>query len=385
MRSPQVLNRVLEQPDVRQTKWFREPKKSLRQRLTGEMNPPMERLQDALSAQPRRNTEIMDVSFSCASAGDAVKILNAVLDQYMKYVELTASGQKDEEDRARDKLYSDKKTEIGDLETVINGINQKLGTATPQELISGRRLRLDETEARIAELTRSVAILESQVNQASIFDSNEAVTTRKEERLPYHRDLLWATLRAYVGAVRHQIATSVLKPAHPSMIRLTKDLEFAQESLRIREVELDEQWANQPGGLTPVVPPAPGAPALATQLMTPAQQLAQAKQEKKLLEEQYHRDRKDFGELFAIARELEGYNTTLRQKREVFEQVRQVREQKNIESGVAGSIRVLTRAFAPSKPHNDRRILYTGIALGLCLVLGGGTAYLNHTPQRSEQ
>ena len=98
MRSPQVLNRVLEQTDVRQTKWFREPKKSLMQRLTGQTDPPMERLKDALSVQPRRATEIMDVSFSCASVGDAVAIVNAVLDRIWKADEPEQESAVDGED-----------------------------------------------------------------------------------------------------------------------------------------------------------------------------------------------------------------------------------------------------------------------------------------------
>ena len=44
-----------------------------------------------------------------------------------------------------------------------------------------------------------------------------------------------------------------------------------------------------------------------------------------------------------------------------------------------GSIEVLTRASTPSKPWNDRRILFTGVALGLYLAVGGGIVFMQRT------
>ncbi len=41
-----------------------------------------------------------------------------------------------------------------------------------------------------------------------------------------------------------------------------------------------------------------------------------------------------------------------------------------------GSIEVLTRASTPSKPWNDRRILFTGVALGLYFAVGGGIVFM---------
>lgn len=360
MRSPDVLNRVLEQPDVRQTKWFREPSKSLVKWLTGQTGSTMERLKHALLVQPRRRTEIVDVSFTCGRAEDAAVVVNAVLDQYMKYINETANRRADELDRARDRLYSELKAEISDLEMIVNKLHQELGTTTPQERISAKRLRLDEMEACIEELTRDIVILKSRLN---IIDSNEPQMVPQTGRLPYHLDLVWDTLNSIIRTIRNQMAISRLDPNHPDMIQLTKYLAFVEESLRQREAQLEMQW-RQPGAVIPTVPSAPSAPELAGGLMSLRQQLALAEKQKRLLEEQYQKDKRDFEDLFERAQNLERYNITLREKREVFDQVRQIREQK-------GPSQVLTRAVAPSEPLTDPRILYTAIALGLYVIIGG--------------
>jgi len=380
VRSPQVLDRVLDQTDVQQTKWYKNPGKSLKQRLTGQMDSPKDRLKDALSVRPRRCTELMDVSFSCASAQDAVVIVNAVLDQYMSYVEYAASGQKKEEDSKRETLYVRLNGEIEVLEFAINAISRKLGTATPQERISAMRLNLDETEARIDELKLSIAMLGAQVKKAGVAESNEVMITRKEEWPAYYRDVVWDTLYANIRVIRHQIATSRLDPEHPNVMQLMKYLRSTEELLRLREAQLDERGPGKSEGTVPVASSVPGVPELARMLLSPQQQLDQDKRALTLLEEQYMKDKKSFDELFAIAHEFRNRNAALGHKRELFDQVREVREHKRIESGVAGSIRVLTKAFAPSKPHNDRRIHFTAIALGLLLIVGTGTAWLGRAP-----
>ena len=324
----------------------------------------------------------MDVSFSCASAADAVVIVNAVLGQYMEYVHNTASGQKKEEDRKRDELYSRLRSEIEVLEYAIRELSQKLGTATPQERIYAMRLRLDETEARIDELKLSIAMLGAQVNKAGVTDNNEVVVARKEDQSAYYRDVVWDTLYANIRVIRHQIATSRLDPEHPDMMQLMKYLRSTEELLRLREAQLDERGPGHPEGTVSVAMSLPARWRPIRLLLSPKHQLEQAKRELLLLEEQYAKDKRNFDGLFAIAQDFETQNIALRHKRELFDQVRQIREQKKMESGVAGSIRVLTKAFSPSRPHNDRRIHFTAIALGLLLVVGTGTAWLGRTPGR---
>jgi hypothetical protein len=68
---------------------------------------------------------------------------------------------------------------------------------------------------------------------------------------------------------------------------------------------------------------------------------------------------------------LKREESSLARKRKLFEAVQDRVDQKNMERNVPHPIEMLTRAFAPSKPHKDRRVLYTAIVLildGLAMI-----------------
>jgi uncharacterized protein involved in exopolysaccharide biosynthesis len=85
--SETVLQRVLDQPVIRDTQWYKNPPKSLIGQLRGLPPSPIDRLKGALSARPLRDTEIIDVSFIDSSAEEAQLIANTVLEQYISHWE----------------------------------------------------------------------------------------------------------------------------------------------------------------------------------------------------------------------------------------------------------------------------------------------------------
>jgi succinoglycan biosynthesis transport protein ExoP len=380
IRSLTVFQRVLDQQDVQQTKWYRNPSRSLVQRLRGNPDPPMDRLRDSLSVRPRPRTEIIDVSFTDPSAKDAKLIVDAVLDQYMKHI---AEKSDATEDSLYNQLVGQCKTlqnEIQGRETTCAELRKSLGTEVPQELISSKRLRIDQTQARLSELRNSIALLEWQMKQAIPGDSNDvpaAASGGMQKQPKYHEDAEWRRLDLDVRTIQHQIANSVYGPNHPDAVRAEKDLKFAQELVRLREAQLDDQWRDRPRNAAGVAMTITGASGLGSQREFPSleYQLAQAKSEEQLLQTELEKQQAEFKGLFESAQLLEKDNNELRQKRELFDAVRQRLDQKNIERNVPGSIEV-ERAYSPSRPYNDRRIVFTAMALFLGLGLGGGVAFL---------
>jgi capsular exopolysaccharide synthesis family protein len=85
---------------------------------------------------------------------------------------------------------------------------------------------------------------------------------------------------------------------------------------------------------------------------------------------------KEFSE---IAQSLEKENNALQHKRNLFDLVQQRLDAKNMERNVSGTIEVLTPAFVFSKAHNDRRIIFTAMALVLGLGISGSLAFLRAT------
>ncbi len=91
MRNPTILRRVLDQPNVQNTQWYKKPEASLIRNPL----PPLERLGDYLSVRPRGRTEIIDVAMTTRKASDSAVIVNAVLDQYIKFVRESTEQTKD--------------------------------------------------------------------------------------------------------------------------------------------------------------------------------------------------------------------------------------------------------------------------------------------------
>ena len=376
MRDSTVLQRVLDQPAVQDTQWYKEPPKSLIQQLRGKPPaPPVERLRNFLSIQPRSKSEIIDVIFTDSSSKDAMIIVDAVLDQYMQYIGEKSDANKDELYKKLVDQYKSLDNEIKGQEMVSAELRRSLGTGTPQELVSSKRIRLDSTQARLNEIRQKIAIsqwkrkkLEDLMKQEITPERNDVLvdsTVQMEKKPKYHEDSEWRALDINVRTIQHSIATSELEPNNPEIIRANKDMGFAKELLRLREAQLDEQWRDRPKNVSevPITITSDSAPDYEEDLRTLEFQLAQIKYEEQLLAAELRKQQAEFQELFESAQLLERENNALQHKRDLFKAVRQRLDQKNMERIVPGPIEVLTRAFAPSEPHKDRRILYTAIVL----------------------
>jgi uncharacterized protein involved in exopolysaccharide biosynthesis len=379
MRSLTVLQRVLDQPEVKDTKWYKEPPMSLMQRLQGKPSaPPVERLRNFLSIQPRPKSEIIDVVFTDPNSKDAKIIVDAVLNQYMKYIGERSDADKDILYKKLVEQYSSLENEIKGREAIIAQLHRSIGSGIPQELISKMRLRLEDTQARLSEVQRDIAVWEWESIQAAIHDRNDVPIVSKveiEKQPKYHEDSEWRALDINFRTAQHSIATSELDPNNPEIIRATKDVKFAEELLRRREAQLDEQWRYQQEkiiseqkkstSVVPIIITNSDGPIYEKGTASLELQLARLKEKKTLLTAEIEKQKEDFKVRFADAQALENENNELQHKRELFKAVRRRLDEKNIERNVSGRIEVLNEAFAPSEPHKDRRVLYTTIVLVL--------------------
>ncbi|NQT01777.1 MAG: hypothetical protein HQ580_07135 [Planctomycetes bacterium] len=380
INSETVLQRVLDQRAIQETLWYKNPPKSLMSWLRGYPPSPIDRLRDTLSARPRKETEIIDVAFMDSSDKEAQLIANTVLDQYIRYIgEMSdATG-----DKIYDQLVEQYKSLENDIlgrEIKTAGLRKTLRTGTPEELISAKRLRLDETQARLGQVRQSITLLEWEMKRDITGDSNDvpATETDRIQRQPkYYEDAEWRALDANVRTMRHNITNSLLKPNHPNSARIEKELEFAEEQLKLREAQLNDQQRdrlNNPAGAITIA----GVIGLSYEdgLIYTELQLARSKREEQLLADEFEKQRAEFAGLFESAQSLDRENNALLHKRELFSAVRQRLDQKNMERNVPGSIEVLTPAHSSDQPYNDHRIVFTAMALVMGLGAGSGLAYL---------
>ncbi|MBC8872876.1 MAG: polysaccharide biosynthesis tyrosine autokinase [Planctomycetes bacterium] len=178
-----------------------------------------------------------------------------------------------------------------------------------------------------------------------------------------------------VKTIRHQIESAErgFVPGHPTMVKLASELKFAEETLALRQAQLDDDWKNRsklptlrapialPGqlGIDPQRPEA----AYEVKLQTITAELGLLKHQADLLLMEARKRRDDFAETFQLAQMLEKENEALRHKRRLFDAVRERLDAKDMERNVPSSIEVLTRAITSSEPSDDRRVLFTILAL----------------------
>jgi succinoglycan biosynthesis transport protein ExoP len=380
MRSQTVLQRVLDQEEIKKTAWCRNPSRSLMERVRGTTTPDIERLRDGLSARPRPRTEIIDVSFMDPNVKDAKVIVDTVLQQYLLY---TSQQSNDTEERLYRELvsqYNSLAAGIKELERSSSKLSKQLGTDTPQELVSSRRVRLDETQARLGELRNRITALKWQIQQIAV-DSNgvaAAPSIRAERQSKYYEDAEWQRLDLDVKRIQHMIATGIQGPNHPGRIRSENDLKFAEDLRQQRETQLDELWQERQKDMAArsLATTADGNnPSVIVGVTTPEHQLGLVQHEEQLLRAEFEKQKADFNDVFVLAQSLERENTELRHKRELYNAVRQRVDQKDIERNVPASIEVYP-AYASTRPANDRRIVFTVMGLFAGLGAGGALAFL---------
>lgn len=380
-RSLTVLQSVLDQKAVQKTQWYQGVMEAAAQQLDGQDTYPLEMLRDSLSVVPRRRTEIIDVSMQGKDPHEIKTIVDAAVRQYISYTTEQADATKDAIYQQLVAQHDHLEKEILDRELECAKLHNSLGTEIPQELVSSKRVRLDETQASLRALDQRIALLEWEVQQAEAADSNEpgavVPVVAKGQQPEYYEDSDWRTLNTNVKTIEQEIANSNYTARHPGMVQLTKDLAFARELLREREKQLDEQWRDSVAGTTTTVATTEtGTTTEPTSAESLAYDLARAQRERQLITQELAKQQQEFKKIFEDAQRLAKANSTLQYKRQLYDAVRQRLDQKRMERNVPGSIEVLTWAFCPSTPDEDRRVAFTGMALAFGLAAGSGIAFL---------
>src|SRR5262245_53059789 len=128
--SPPVLQNVLELPEVKQTQWFKVSEKT----WFGPSPSQVDRLRRVLLVQPRPGTEFIDVSVAIRSPSEAATIVNAVVDEYLKYITEKSSETQDQIYNRLVAMAESLKQKIDGTNQHINEFKRRVATADPNAL-----------------------------------------------------------------------------------------------------------------------------------------------------------------------------------------------------------------------------------------------------------
>jgi len=379
IRSPDVIRRVLDQPEVQNTSWYKQdrdfPFYSQASR--------MERLWKALEVRPRGRTEIIDVSMTARNPADAAIILDAVLAQYMNFINTRSEKIKDQVYRELTAQERSLREEIEGREQAVARLTKELGTGTPDDLVSHRRVRLDELEAQLRDLRRQIAKAKWQENElAALVEQHSAEAEQAAQpQAWYEDDAEWRRLYDQFRKAKLQVDLQKdrLGKAHPKMIELNEKLKLAEEMLHAREKQLSQKW-DTTGHL---LMPAGQTANQAKNLYMLRQSIKTMEYEQKLLAEDIAKEKAKFERTFDVAMALIKENKEIRHKQDIYKDVRTALDHKDVERNRPGSIEILANAIVPSEPYRDRRLLLSAMAVFLGLSAGFVVAYLRANVSQS--
>lgn len=354
--SPTVLQRVLDRPEIRQTDWYKE--------LSREKRPSssvlVEALQEKLVVSPRMGTELIDIAISMSSARDAKVIVDLVVQEY--------ENLKEELEKQSDvKLAEDLRAEQANLQMQIDGliktrfnIAERLGTDKPEELRSQLTQQLSTLESDLHRHERELELTEWQLKLA---ERAETMPADGPDRR-YANDSRWQELYFDLERDRSELAFAQQQGGelNPRVRRAKANVELADRLLQERQTQLDESWQRNPAESAEM--------AVSHPRRVLEQGRDQLRKQIELLKKDVEAKTLEVKQAGEIAQEIASYDEQIKQKRELYEAVRNRRDVLQMEKQAPARVKVVAYATEPSAPDNDRRLLLS--ALALIGALGGG-------------
>ncbi len=379
IKSPRILDRVLDNKGVQETAWYMTKESG----FSGRPVPNLQRLRKRLSVSPGRGTELITIAMYTSNPKDAKTIVDAVVQEYLKNNEsVTKEGNTDAIRRLNTEITVLVR-EIDGLMTTKEIISKQLGTESLEDLRSSLATNLSDLEEQRREAKRELSMglwrmgtiapenLEQSDDDASASENEQD----QEDEIRYVEDPEWRHHNDRLEEASHdlKLALASYGDSHPTIVKLRSTIEFVLSKMKRREQELIDA-----GGLAiePIVPA--GAGELGNYLTERSMEfaIAEAKQRIALLEEDIEDQRRKMNRVSDDAQELARLDRDIAGKRDTITQFRDEHHRRSIELKAPARISIAADAIMPHEPHSDRRIMMTVMAIGAALMAGVGAAFL---------
>ncbi|MBL8880823.1 MAG: polysaccharide biosynthesis tyrosine autokinase [Phycisphaerales bacterium] len=379
VRSPLVLERVLDHPEIQGTQWFREAQFA----AIGVVGSRLEAIRKELRVSTAPKTSFVDVRFTAEKAADATLIVNTVIDEYLKHVNEQARQFDDAVYQQLAQEHASLRSTIEGHKAVVARLRGDLLTTTPGDLLAQQRTRMDQKISDVETLQREIAVAQWQLEQlkalrepttqpAENASSQPSATASAPVKPRYERDSEWRKLFMDVKGAEQRIALEGkhLGEEHFRMAELRSQLEHARENLRTREQQLDDT-GTEAG--SPFASSANTHAGFDMDVDSLAAHVERMRYEERIRSEDVSNERARVERTASAAQLLEKESSDLKYAEDRFNEVRQRKVAMEIERRAPGSIRIQDRAITPSMPSNSTRRLLLA-AMGLLCGLGCGVA-----------
>jgi len=180
LRNPTVLQRVLDQSNVRRTRWYHK-------HSTNDGQPPVAQLASALNIQYIPKTEIIEVSMTGDDPQDVAVIINTTLEEYAKYARENMDRFHDKILQAIEEEYNALQDEVDYRTQTVAELRDKISAASIEQLVLQKKELLDELaeELKIVNLPSSI---DEKLTTKSRSASADRIPARMKTRKRQTRD-----------------------------------------------------------------------------------------------------------------------------------------------------------------------------------------------------
>lgn len=358
IQSPEVLSRVFERDDIKQTEWYQ----SSSMARSGDLTAGVERLAKQLSVRPRRGTELIDISMETLDARDSQIIVNAVAEEYKAYWDLL---EQETEQRRLATLRNQREQideEIKELFDQKFRMAEELGDNVHTEIRTQRLGRLNSLKAQLDNQRASRKVREFErssidPNLPAAVDGDamaQATGGRRDVPAVLSTSEVWQTQFAAFEDAKRRLALvqKQFGSGHPTYQSAVADLENSERVLRLTEARL------LPGGLS-----SDSSDAVAG--MREEQLVASIQT---LQDEMQSVDRM----VNDLAKTEERYNERKNVRKELIDRLHALEMERNAPARLSlRSVGLLRR-----KPSSDRRLIYSICAIAASILAAVGFGFL---------
>ncbi len=378
IKSPRILERVLDEKAVQESDWYKEKSAG----VMGRSMPHLQRLRKSLSISPGRGTELITVAMYAKQPQDAKTLVDTVVDEYMKFNQSRTQETNTDAMKRLDNEITNLNRKIEGLLLTKEIISKKLGTESLEDLRSSLATNLSELEDQLRDTRRDLRMrvwrMQKIAPEKLEEGSDEKVASEEPEpvdpKANFVLDPEWRQLSNDLEDKKHELSLAMVRygESHPMIVDLNKTVDHLQSKITRRETQLEE------GGASEIQPIVPAGADAGNYLNIRSMEFAieEASEQIKLLEGDIERQRAKMNEVSDDAQELARIDQEIASDRTRLSLLRDEHYKRSVEMKAPAQVSVASDAIMPYEPHRDRRIMMTIMALGGAFMAGLGAAFL---------
>lgn len=369
IRSPEVLERVLERPEIKTSTWYKTPPPN----WMGGNPSHVERLLADLEVRPQSDANFIRVSIQTTAPLEAAEIVQAVVEEYRVWSVSQENRRLQDLRNVRSSELKNTELDIQQLERSIATVRRTAGTDDPRALLVQQRARREEMFQQRAELWRQERLAEEEEGRNTAAAAADANSPASQPAAPveirYYADAEWMRLSSELKRARMSFEAGAGRFGrdHPVRRQMEREVQAVEGSLQERQAQLDSLMQFGMG------PTLGGQPINAA--TSPAERKRHYGRQAELLTQ-------DIALLDDIAQrtltqlnEMDDFKVRLEEKRLLRNALNETLKQQELQSQVQNEL-TFGKPLVPQVPSNSgRRFMMVGLALFGAAVVSAALAF----------